>query len=64
MYASAARITLAQNNVSDKMDKIRGAHELIDWLDLSGSCIIGNANFYHAGIIEKIIARKADYGRG
>ncbi|MGH1435532.1 MAG: ISAs1 family transposase [Lewinella sp.] len=61
VYASAAGITLAQNNVSDKMDEIRGALELLDWLDLSGCCITGDANFCRTAIIEKIIARKADY---
>ena len=61
VYASAAGITLAQNNVSDKMDEIRGALELLDWLDVSGCCITGDANFCRVGIIEKIIARKADY---
>jgi predicted transposase YbfD/YdcC len=61
VYASAAGITLAQNNVSDKMDEIKGALELLDWLDISGCCITGDANFCRVGVMERILTRKADY---
>jgi predicted transposase YbfD/YdcC len=61
VYASGAGILLAQNNVSDKMDEINGALELLDWLDLSGCSITGDANFCRTAIIEKILQQKADY---
>jgi predicted transposase YbfD/YdcC len=61
VYANAAGITLAQNNVSDKMDEIKGALELLDWLEVQGCCISGDANFCRNKIVEKIRAKKADY---
>ncbi len=61
VYASGAGIVLAQNNVSDKMDEIRGALELLDWLDLEGCCITGDANFCRKNIVAKIISNKANY---
>ncbi|MCB9349592.1 MAG: ISAs1 family transposase [Lewinellaceae bacterium] len=60
-YASGAGIVLAQNNVSDKMDEVRGALELLEWLSLEGCCVSGDSNFCGRNIIDKIIASKADY---
>ena len=61
VYANAAGLILAQNNVSDKMDEIRGALELLDWLEIEGCCISGDANFCRDNIVTKIVEKKGKY---
>ena len=61
VYAAGAGIVLAQNNVSDKMDEVNGAKELLGWLSLEGCCVTGDSNFCGRQLIEQIIAAKADY---
>jgi len=63
-YAQGAGIALAQNNVSDKMDELKGALQLLDWLSLEGCCITGDSNFCRAKIINKVIENKANYMLG
>ncbi len=60
-YAQGAGIVLAQNNVSEKMDELGGALQLLDWLSLQGCCITGDSNFCRSKIINKIVENKADY---
>lgn len=61
VYAAGAGIVLAQNNVTDKMDEVKGAHELLDWLSLEGCCVSGDSNFCGRKLIHKVISSKADY---
>ena len=61
VYAAGAGIVLAQNNVSDKMDEVKGAEELLGWLTLEGCCVTGDSNFCGCQLIKKIISSKADY---
>jgi predicted transposase YbfD/YdcC len=61
VYAAGAGIVLAQNNVTDKMDEVKGAHELLDWLSLEGCCVSGDSNFCGRKLIDKVISSKADY---
>lgn len=61
VFASGAGITLAQTNVTSKMDETSGAKKLLDTLDFAGCCISGDSNFCGRNIIDLIIKRKADY---
>ena len=45
--------------LSDKMDEVRGALELLEWLSLEGCCVSGDSNF--CAIIDKIIPQWPDY---
>ena len=60
-YTNAAGITLAQNNVSDKMDEVKGALELLGWLEAEGCTISGDANFCRNNIVDKVIEKKGNY---
>jgi len=61
VYASAAGITLAHHNFTDNMSEVNGALEVLDWLNIEGCCISGDSNFCRTKIVDKIIAKKADY---
>lgn len=61
VYASAAGISIAHYNISDSMDELKGALQVLDWLDVQGCCISGDSNFCRQKIVDKIIAKKADY---
>jgi predicted transposase YbfD/YdcC len=60
-YAAGAGIVLAQDNVTDKMDEVQGALNLLESLSLEGCCVSGDSNFCGRNIIDKIIDSKADY---
>ena len=60
-FACAAGIVLAHNNVTEQMDEVQGAKELLDSLDIGGCCISGDSNFCGRDLIKKIMERKADY---
>jgi predicted transposase YbfD/YdcC len=61
VFACGAGITLAQTNVTSKMDETSGAIRLLESLDLAGCCVSGDSNFCGRNIIDLIIERKADY---
>lgn len=61
VYADAAGITLAHHNFSDSMSEVKAALEVLDWLNIEGCCISADSNFCRSSIVEKIIAKKADY---
>lgn len=61
VYASAVGITLAHHNFTDNMSEMKGALEVLEWLNIEGCCISGDSNFCRTKIVDKIIAKKADY---
>jgi predicted transposase YbfD/YdcC len=61
VFACGAGLTLAQTNVTSKMDETSGAIRLLESLDLAGCCVSGDSNFCGRNIIDLIIERKADY---
>jgi predicted transposase YbfD/YdcC len=61
VYASAAGIVLAQRNVSDKMDEVQGARDLLEALDIAGCCISGDSNFCGRDLISQIVGKQAHY---
>lgn len=61
VFASGAGLVLAQRNVSEKMDEVQGALDLLGWLDLEGCCVTGDSNFCARNVIDKIIEGKAHY---
>lgn len=61
VYAAGAGIVLAQKNVSDKMDELAGALELLDWLELKGACVTADSIYCRRSLIEKIVKKKANY---
>lgn len=60
-FASGAGIALAQRNVTEKINEVEGANDLLDTLDLKGCCVSGDSNFCGRDLIAKIISKKADY---
>lgn len=61
VYAAGAGIVLAQKNVSEKMDELAGAIELMDWLELEGACVTADSIYCRRSLIERILEKKADY---
>lgn len=61
VYASAEGIVVGHNDVSDKRDEIKGASQLLDWLEVNGCCITGDANFCRKNLVEKMVSKGADY---
>ena len=61
VYASGAGLALAHHNITDHLNEVQGALEVLDWLDIKGCCISGDSNFCKRVIIDKIVASKGDY---
>jgi len=61
VYASAQGIVVGHNDVSEKRDEIKGASQLLDWMDVEGCCITGDANFCRKNLVEKMVSKGADY---
>jgi predicted transposase YbfD/YdcC len=60
-YASESSVVLGQCNVTDQMNEIIGAKQLLDWIEVKGCCISGDSNFCGRELIAEIVNRKADY---
>jgi predicted transposase YbfD/YdcC len=60
-FASGCSWVLAQRNVTDDLNEVRGALELLDWLEIEDCCITADSNFCARHVIRKIIDKKADY---
>lgn len=61
VFACGAGITLAQTNVTSKMDEQSGAIKLLESLDLAGCCVSGDSNFCSRKMIGLILEHKANY---
>lgn len=60
-FASEMRLVLGQMAVPDKTNEIKAVPELLEWLDIQGAVVTGDALLCQREISQKIIDKKADY---
>ncbi len=61
LFAAENRLVLAQEKVPDKTTEPKALPALLENIDVEGALISMDALFTNAGVVQQILAKKADY---